>query len=120
MRMAFGGVNSVGSRSNFGLLEWEATTAHGEVYSADDEEDLPLNGMNTNACQFTTCPIRPSTKHTYTYTLPLAKKFPVVCILVLESIVNIPMQHHSRCLSTIKFKKKKETTIIKFKQLRNY
>lgn len=61
-------------------IEWEATTAHGEVYSADDEEDLPLNGMNTNACQFTTCPIRASTKQSYTYTLPLAKKFPVVCI----------------------------------------
>lgn len=60
-------------------IEWEATTAHGEVYSATDEEDLPLNGMNTNACQFTSCPIRASHKQSYTYTLPLAKKFPVVC-----------------------------------------
>lgn len=62
-----------------GRIEWEATTAHGEVYSATDEEDLPLNGMNTNACQFTSCPIRASRKQSYTYTLPLAKKFPVVC-----------------------------------------
>lgn len=69
--------------SCFGALccvGWEASTAHGEVFSADDEEDLPLNGMNMhNACQFTSCPIRASTKQSYTYTLPLAKKFPVVC-----------------------------------------
>lgn len=67
--------------------EWGAASAHAEVYS-DDQDELPLNGMNIhNACQFTSCPIRASTKQSYTYTLPLAKKFPVVCSAIALSLL---------------------------------
>lgn len=58
--------------------EWAASTVHGQVYSVTDDGDLPLAGMNTNACEYTSCPIQTSNRQTYAYTLPLAKKFPVV------------------------------------------
>lgn len=58
--------------------EWDAQSLHGQVYSVTDDGDLPLAGMNTNACEHTSCPIQPSNRQTYVYTLPLAKKFPVV------------------------------------------
>lgn len=61
-------------------IEWDSTAAHGQVYSVTDDADLPLAGMNTNACEYTSCPIQASDKKTYNYTLPLQKKFPVVSI----------------------------------------
>ncbi|XP_055316438.1 MD-2-related lipid-recognition protein-like [Sitodiplosis mosellana] len=87
--------------------QWEATTAHGELFSADDEEDLPLNGMNMhNACQFTSCPIRASTKQSYTYTLPLAKKFPVGTYTIRWVLRNAakPEETNERCCFTTKIK----------------
>lgn len=62
------------------IIEWEATELHGQVYSVTDDGDLPLIGMNTVGCEFTTCPVQSGIKQTYNYTLPLARKFPVVCI----------------------------------------
>lgn len=59
-------------------VEWDSSTAHGQVYSVTDDGDLPLAGMNTNACDYTNCPIQTSNRQAYAYTLPLAKKFPVV------------------------------------------
>lgn len=58
--------------------EWNATRAYGSVFSVTDDDILPLPDMNTNACEFTTCPIVQSERKTYRYTLALAKKFPVV------------------------------------------
>lgn len=58
--------------------EWNATGAYGSVYSVTDDDVLSLPDMNTNACEFTTCPIVQSERKTYRYTLALAKKFPVV------------------------------------------
>lgn len=37
-----------------------------------------MAGMDTNACDYTSCPIQTSNRQTYIYTLLLAKKFPVV------------------------------------------
>lgn len=59
-------------------LEWDAANAFGQVYSVTDDGDLSMPGMNTNACGYTACPIQSSTRQTYSYTLPLAKKFPPV------------------------------------------
>lgn len=64
---------------NFSLyLEWNSTTAHGQVYSVTEDTVLPLLDMNTAACEHTTCPIQSSVRQKYSYSLPLAKKFPVV------------------------------------------
>lgn len=61
------------------LLEWDATELYGQVFSVPTpDEELPLPGMNTNACEYITsnhCPIQPSTKYTYSYTLPLGMHF---------------------------------------------
>lgn len=52
---------------------------HGQVYSVTDDGDLPLAGMDTDGCHHTACPISANgNRATYSYTLPLAKKFPVV------------------------------------------
>lgn len=58
--------------------EWDSESLHGQVYSVTDDGDLPMAGMNTNACEHTSCPIHSSARQTYNYTLQLAKKFPVV------------------------------------------
>ncbi|XP_031623701.1 MD-2-related lipid-recognition protein-like [Contarinia nasturtii] len=57
--------------------QWNADTPFGHVYSVTAEGDLPMAGMDTNACNHTACPIQSGHRHTYRYTLPLAKKFPV-------------------------------------------
>lgn len=61
------------------IVEWEANTTYAMVYSVTDEGDLPMVGMNTNACEHIQCPIQKEIKQTYAYTLPLSKKFPLVC-----------------------------------------
>lgn len=58
--------------------EWDSESLHGQVYSVTDDGDLPMAGMNTNACEHTICPVHSSARQTYNYTLQLAKKFPVV------------------------------------------
>lgn len=68
------------------LTEWDSANAHGQVYSVTDDADLPLAGMNTNACDYTSCPIQASDKKTYNYTLPLQKKFPVVSKYTIQFI----------------------------------
>lgn len=70
--------------------EWGASTVHGQVYSVTDDGDLPLAGMNTNACEYTSCPIQTSNRQTYAYTLPLAKKFPVVSELRASARARAP------------------------------
>lgn len=62
---------------NFGT-EWDAPNVFGQVYSVQDEMDLPMPGMDTNACSNTACPIQSSTRQTYSYSLAIPKKFPPV------------------------------------------
>ncbi|XP_055316439.1 MD-2-related lipid-recognition protein-like [Sitodiplosis mosellana] len=56
--------------------EWSVPNVYSNVYSVGDEGDLPMPGMDTDGCKFTSCPFQASTKQTYTYNLPIQKKFP--------------------------------------------
>lgn len=64
----------------FYIKEFDSSNAHGQVYWASPDGDVPFAGMNTNACEHTACPLNKNAKQTYTYTLDTAKKFPAVCI----------------------------------------
>jgi hypothetical protein len=50
----------------------------GKVYWANQMGDLPFLGMNSNACQFMSCPVQAGNRQTYEYRLSISKKFPVV------------------------------------------
>ncbi|XP_055384636.1 MD-2-related lipid-recognition protein-like [Condylostylus longicornis] len=54
----------------------DADSLVGQVYWAT-EADLPLTGMDTDACKHTACPVVKGTKQTYKYSLQIAKKFPI-------------------------------------------
>ncbi|KAJ9589646.1 hypothetical protein L9F63_017135 [Diploptera punctata] len=49
----------------------------GRAYWANVVGDLPFAGMNTNACNYTTCPVQANQRQTYLYQLQIQKKFPV-------------------------------------------
>lgn len=61
-------------------LDFDATNATGAVWWASPEGDIPFAGMNRAACDNTKCPIEKSVKNTYAYSLPIAKKYPLVCM----------------------------------------
>lgn len=71
--------------------DFNSSSAHGQVYWESDEGDLPFLGMNTQACQHTSCPIVTSTRQTYAYTLDVAKKFPARTYLI-KWILRNPQQ----------------------------
>lgn len=52
----------------------------GRAYWANQLVDLPLLGMDTNACNYTTCPIKANQKQTYDYKLEISSYFPVVSV----------------------------------------
>ncbi|XP_069671479.1 MD-2-related lipid-recognition protein-like [Periplaneta americana] len=49
----------------------------GRAFWTNQVGDLPFVGMDTNACNFTTCPLAAGTRQTYDYQLSISKKFPV-------------------------------------------
>ncbi|XP_034249668.1 MD-2-related lipid-recognition protein-like [Thrips palmi] len=49
----------------------------GRAYWANQLVDLPLLGMDTNACNYTSCPIKANQKQTYDYKLEISNFFPV-------------------------------------------
>lgn len=86
--------------------QWDSSTAHGQVYSVTDDGDLPMAGMNTNACDHTSCPIQTSNRKTYIYNLLLAKKFPVGTYTARWVLRNPekPETSSERCCFTFKIK----------------
>jgi len=56
--------------------QFNSTTAYGLVSAVTQNGDLQFPGMNTEACQHTSCPLVESAHQTYAYTLNVAKKFP--------------------------------------------
>ncbi|CAD7088495.1 unnamed protein product [Hermetia illucens] len=55
--------------------DFDSPTVEGRVFWASDI-DLPLVGMETDACKFTSCPIVKGEKRSYDFTLPISRKFP--------------------------------------------
>lgn len=62
----------------FFRTDFHSNQAHGLVYWASPEGDLAFAGMNTNACDHTTCPITKDTRKTYSYVFATSKKYPAV------------------------------------------
>jgi len=86
--------------------QWGSSAAWGQVYSVTDDGDLPLAGMDTDACEYTACPIQSSARQTYAYTLPLAKKFPVGTYTIKWVLRNPakPENTSDRCCFTTRIK----------------
>ncbi|XP_031638374.1 MD-2-related lipid-recognition protein-like [Contarinia nasturtii] len=87
--------------------QWNATKVFGAVYSATDDGDVPLAGMNTNACMHTTCPfIKDHRRYTYSYSLALAKKFPTSLYTIKWVLRNEekPEPTSEQCCFTTKIK----------------
>lgn len=61
----------------FPFADFDSPTVEGRVFWASDI-DLPLVGMETDACKFTSCPIVKGEKRSYDFTLPISRKFPSV------------------------------------------
>ena len=53
------------------------TELSGRAYWSNQLVDLPLLGMDTNACNYTSCPLKANEKQTYTYNLEISNFFPV-------------------------------------------
>ncbi|KAJ1522528.1 hypothetical protein ONE63_001715 [Megalurothrips usitatus] len=49
----------------------------GRAYWSNQLVDLPLLGMDTQACNYTSCPLKANQKQTYTYNLEISNFFPV-------------------------------------------
>lgn len=49
----------------------------GRAYWTNQLVDLPLLGMDTNACNYTACPLQPNKMQTYTYKLEISPFFPI-------------------------------------------
>lgn len=56
--------------------EFDASSFKGKAFWANGIIDLPLAGMETNACEFTQCPIVSGRSQSYSYNLLLSRSFP--------------------------------------------
>ncbi|KAK0180283.1 hypothetical protein PV327_005943 [Microctonus hyperodae] len=56
--------------------DFQGDTLETTAYWTSKVIDLPLLGMDTNACATTTCPVQPGQKQTYHIELPISKTFP--------------------------------------------
>lgn len=63
---------------NLSMLEFSADELTATAYWKSSLRDLPLAGMDTNACNFMTCPVEKNVKTTYNFNLEISKKFPTV------------------------------------------
>lgn len=58
--------------------EFAATSVHGQVYWISPEGDLPFVGMETAACQHTSCPLASGVRQTYAYNFETSRKYQAV------------------------------------------
>lgn len=64
-------------KTHTSLSDFDSPTLEGRLFWAS-EIDIPLVGMETDSCKFTSCPIVKNEKRTYNFTLPISRKFPAV------------------------------------------
>ncbi|XP_037024978.1 MD-2-related lipid-recognition protein-like [Bradysia coprophila] len=55
--------------------DFDATNAKGEIFWVSPEGDLPFQGMDQNACNYTQCPINRE-RRTYTQRFDTMRKYP--------------------------------------------
>lgn len=65
------------SKFQYEISDFDATTANAVLYSVTSN-DIPLPGQDTNACNFTPCPVTSGTRQTFGFELPLGTHFPNV------------------------------------------
>jgi len=63
--------------------EYPAEKLTSRAYWANALIDMPLLGMDTNACNYTTCPVEANKPYTYTFGLNIADFFPIVSITII-------------------------------------
>ncbi|XP_075233709.1 MD-2-related lipid-recognition protein-like [Lycorma delicatula] len=68
--------------------DFDAEKANSRAYWDKGVIDLPFQGMNKDACQFTQCPIKAGVKSSYTYGLPITNEYPAGDYLVKWRIWN--------------------------------
>ncbi|OXU21672.1 hypothetical protein TSAR_010171 [Trichomalopsis sarcophagae] len=69
--------------------KFDASKVESRAYWPNQLVDLPLMGMESDACKDgTTCPLAKDTKYTYNINLPISKKFPTLIEICGKAIPN--------------------------------
>ncbi|XP_053687983.1 MD-2-related lipid-recognition protein-like [Sabethes cyaneus] len=56
--------------------EFDAQTATAKAFWTQTAMDLPFAGMDNEGCKYTSCPIVAGQRQSYSYNLPIQKKYP--------------------------------------------
>ncbi|XP_055594921.1 MD-2-related lipid-recognition protein-like [Uranotaenia lowii] len=56
--------------------EFDAQVATAKAFWTQTAMDLPFAGMDSEGCKYTSCPLQSGTKQSYSYDLPIQKKYP--------------------------------------------
>ncbi|XP_037915122.1 MD-2-related lipid-recognition protein-like [Hermetia illucens] len=81
------------------LHDFDSPTLEGRLFWAS-EIDIPLVGMETDSCKFTSCPIVKNEKRTYNFTLPISRKFPAGTYDVKWRITGTKPEQEECCFLT--------------------
>ncbi|CAD7088496.1 unnamed protein product [Hermetia illucens] len=79
--------------------DFDSPTLEGRLFWAS-EIDIPLVGMETDSCKFTSCPIVKNEKRTYNFTLPISRKFPAGTYDVKWRITGTKPEQEECCFLT--------------------